>query len=676
MLLFGISIALSVIGAAASILLKRAESASRLVGSLFGVAAAACALAAGCLGMFTPIEPISVATPFFFATFTLLINPLSGLLLVVINLLGVVAWIYGIEYLKEYTGKGIGSLGMFMHIFMAAMCLVLVSDNVFWFLVFFEIMAISSYFLVIVQQDEKSVKAGFLYLVMAHVGYIMIMIAFFVMSSQTGSFDFSSFRVAEFSPAIASVVFVLCFLGFGCKAGMVPFHSWLPLAHPAAPSHISALMSGGMIKIGIFGIVKVTFDLLAASGVELWWGLLVVVIGAVSCVLGIAYAIAERDIKRLLAYCSVENIGIILLGVGTALIGVALEIPAIAGLGLLAALFHLLNHALYKGMLFFGAGSVIYRTHTRDMSKLGGLVRAMPVTALCFFLGALAISAIPPLNGFVSEWFTYQSMLSAALAGGPLVRIVFAFAVVSLALTGALTVVCFVKAFGISFLGAARSEKAHKATEVPFVMKLCVILLTACCICLGIGAPWVVGFFVTISSSVLLLPGPEVAAGITLVNPDLGSAISTPLVAVLLIALITLPLIIRAVFKSSQRQKPDASKEPWQCGYQPTDDMAMRAASFGAPVQVFLKPLYTIRAALAAQAATVSQLFQKTVSGADKAQGLGDRYLVDTVAQGVTWLSKKMQGIEGGNFRIYVLYIIVALVALLCIAIIAGGGAL
>ncbi|MDR0311782.1 MAG: hydrogenase 4 subunit B, partial [Acidobacteriota bacterium] len=336
--LFLISAILSFVGAALALITIRSENASKNLSCGFGLIASVCVLAAGCMGIFSSLDGVILATPFAFAEFSILINPLSGLLLVVINLLALAAWIYGFGYLKEYTGKEVGVIGFFMNLFIVSMNFLVAVDNVFWFLVFFEIMSLASYFLVVVKQDEKSTKAGFLYLVMAHTGFLLIMIAFFIMSSASGSFNFQAFRETNFGATTASIVFILSFIGFGCKAGMVPLHSWLPKAHPAAPSHVSALMSGGMIKIGIFGIVKVGLDLLGNSGCELWWGVCLVLLGAISSLLGIIYALTERDIKSLLAYSSIENIGIILLGIGTGFIGVALEQPLVAGLGLVAGL--------------------------------------------------------------------------------------------------------------------------------------------------------------------------------------------------------------------------------------------------------------------------------------------------------------------------------------------------
>lgn len=397
--------------------------------------------------------------------------------------------IYGLNYFDEYPGKK-GRAGFFFNTFVASMMLVITADNVFWFLVAFELMSLTSYFLVVIEENENSIHGGWLYFVIAHVGFVLIMASFLTMTNFAGgSFAFADFRTTQFSPAVASVCFVLAFFGFGAKAGIIPLHGWLPKAHPEAPSNVSALMSGGMIKIGIFGILKVGLDLLSASGVQVWWGLMVMVFGAISSVLGVAFALQEHDIKRLLAYHSVENIGIILLGVGASMAAMALNSVGIAVLALMAALYHTFNHAMFKGELFLGAGALLYSTGTRNMEKMGGLFRRMPATAICFLVGALAISAIPPFNGFVSEWFTYQSLFNAAMQGDKAVMIVAVFAAVALAITGALAVTCFVKAYGVSFASAPRSEAAANAKEVPAPMVFAQGLLAAICVVLGIGAP-------------------------------------------------------------------------------------------------------------------------------------------------------------------------------------------
>lgn len=660
------SSAISCVGAVLSVLFLKQQQTSKVIGCLFGAVAAIFAIIAGCQGIFVGAESATFGTAFAFANFSIMVNPLSGLLLVVINLLAFVAWIYGFAYFNEYEGHGLGTMGFFMNFFVVSMNMVLTVDNVFWFLVFFELMSLTSYFLVIVEQKPQSIKGGFLYLIMAHIGFLMIMISMLVMSAVTGSFEFADFRTHDFGPGIASLCFVLAFLGFGCKAGMFPFHSWLPQAHPAAPSNVSALMSGGMIKIGVFGALKVGLDLLAASDCQLWWGILVLVIGAFSSVLGVAYALGEHDIKKLLAYHSVENIGIILLGCGVGFMALAMDEPVIAALGFMAGLYHLLNHAMFKGLLFLGAGSVLHATGSRNMEKMGGLAHVMPVTAMCFLIGSLAISAIPPLNGFVSEWFTYQSMFSIAMSGDALIKIFAAFAAVSLAITGALAVTCFVKAYGVTFLGSPRSDIAANAKEVPAPMKFSMIVLAVVCVCLGLGAPWVAPVMESIASSMMAATPIVVAGGINNINPAIDSMISTPLLAIIMVVLILIPIAVRSALGKGGTA---SDRDPWACGYALTPDMPVIATTFASEVQMFLTPLYTARKAIASTSASFVKFFNNTVEGAKKAETVGDKYLVDSIASFVNWISAKVQKVEGGNFRIYIIYIVVALVFFLALSL-------
>lgn len=661
-----VSTVVSIVGAIVALCLSKAENTAKVVACLFGIVAACCSIIAGATGIFGAEQFICFATPFNFANFTLLINPLSGLLLVAINILALVAWIYGLAYFDEYKGMGLGAIGFFMNLFVASMNMVLTVDNAFWFLVFFELMSLTSYFLVIVEQKPQSIKGGFLYFIMAHVGFFMIMLSYLIMAANTGSFEFATFRATQFSPAIASLCFILAFCGFGCKAGMFPFHSWLPQAHPAAPSNVSALMSGGMIKIGIFGIVKVGLDLLGSCEVQLWWGLVILVIGALSSVLGVAYALGEHDIKKLLAYHSVENIGIILLGIAIGYMGMALNQPVIAVLGIMAGLYHVLNHAMFKGLLFLGAGSVLYTTGSRNMEIMGGLARVMPATAMCFLIGSLAISAIPPLNGFVSEWFIYQSMFSVAITGDIVVRFFAAFAAVSLAITGALAVTCFVKAYGVTFLGAPRSEAAANAKEVPASMRIGMIILAVVCVCLGIGAPWIAPIMQNIAAATTGQAAIAVASGLDIANPAIGSVVSTPMLAILLIACVLVPVAARSLLSKGGVA---SNRDPWACGYALDPEMPVVATTFAAEVKMFLKPIYAAREAVVSTAGSFQAMFGNVVSGAAKAETVGDKYVVAGTASFVNWISKQVQKIEGGNFRVYIIYIVVALVFFLALAV-------
>lgn len=659
-----ISLAISCVGAIIALLCGKNESAGKNVGCLFGAVASVFALIAGLSAITGPIQSSSWDALFF--AFTLRLDPLAGIMLAVISTLAFVAWIYGFSYFDDYRGKGVSTMCFFMNLFIASMDCVVTVDNAFWFLVFFELMSLTSYFLVVTEQNDTSIKGGFMYFVMAHVGFIMITISYLAMAAASGSFEFEAFRTTSFGPGIASVCFTLAFLGFGFKAGMVPFHSWLPMAHPAAPSNVSALMSGGMIKIGVFGIIKVAFDLLGASTCQTWWGVMVLLFGAVSAVLGVAYALNEHDIKRLLAYHSVENIGIILLGVGVALIGWAMQSPALVVLGLLAGLFHLINHAMFKGLLFLGAGSVLYATGTRNMEVLGGLRKLMPTTAVCFLIGSLAISAIPPLNGFVSEWFTYQSMFTAAMAGDGVIKVACAFGVVMLAITGALAVTCFVKAYGVTFLGAPRSEVAAQAKEVPAPMRFSMVLLAIICVVLGVCAPWIVPALTKASAVIAGQAAIDTATGIMLVNPVIDSAISTPLLAILLLAAIFIPWgIIRAKSTGGVSVKPD----PWACGYNPTPDMALVANSVGAQVRHFWAPLYTMRDKLSSRSETFARMFAGLSKWANAAQNWGDIALVNPTARFVTWLSQQSSKLEGGDYRTYIMYVVVTLILFLVLGV-------
>ena len=554
MTLFIASLAVSCIGALASVLLIKADNAAKTAGCLIGAVAAVLSFIAGLEAVLGDVSSLNTVFFFPFARLELLLNGLAGLIVVLISILAFAGFIYGLSYFDEYPGK-VGRAGFFMNTFVASMMLVITADNVFWFLVAFELMSLTSYFLVVIEENKNSIRGGWLYFVIAHVGFVLIMASFLLMTNGVGgSFSFSDFRTHDFGPAVSSACFVLAFFGFGAKAGIIPLHSWLPQAHPEAPSNVSALMSGGMIKIGILGILKVGLDLLAGSGVQLWWGLMVLVFGSISSVLGVVYALHEHDIKRLLAYHSVENIGIILLGVGASMTAHALGNDVIATIALMAALYHTLNHAMFKGELFLGAGSLLYATGTRNMEKMGGLFRRMPVTAVCFLIGALAISAIPPLNGFVSEWFTYQSLFNISTLSDPVVMVFAVASAAALAITGALAVTCFVKAYGVSFASSPRSQEAANAKESPAPMLFSQMLLAAICVVLGIGSPVIAPVLGDVAQSVLAGSAITATSGVSLVNEISGAATSTPAIAIALVVLTGLARVIRA--KMHNRRGP------------------------------------------------------------------------------------------------------------------------
>jgi formate hydrogenlyase subunit 3/multisubunit Na+/H+ antiporter MnhD subunit len=406
------------------------------------------------------------------------IDSLAAFFLIVVNLGGAAASLYAIGH-GEHEPAPMRVLP-FYPAFLAGMNLVVCADDAFTFLFSWEFMSLVSWALVMAHhRDRDNTRAGYIYLLMASFGTLALLLAFGVLAGPAGGYAFAAIRAGAHPPLLAALILALALLGAGSKAGLVPLHVWLPLAHPAAPSHVSALMSGVMTKVAVYAFVRLVFDLL---GPPSWgMGLAVLTLGGITAVLGVLYALMQHDLKRLLAYHTVENIGIIFIGLGLALAFRADGMKLAAALALTAALFHVFNHSLFKSLLFFGAGSVLSATGERDMEKLGGLIHGMPRTALAFLIGCVAISALPPLNGFVSEWLTFQAILiSPALPQWGL-RIGIPAVGTLLALSAALAAACFVKAFGITFLGRPRSAAAEKARETdPFSLQAMFVLAGLC----------------------------------------------------------------------------------------------------------------------------------------------------------------------------------------------------
>lgn len=597
-----------------------------------------------------------------FAQLSLRLDGLAAFMVFVISLLASICAIYSLGYLQHYRGRGAASIGFFMNLFIASMIALVMVDNAFYFIVLFEAMSLSSYFLVIGEQDEGSVSAGFLYFLIAHAGSILIMLAFLLLYRQAGSLEFAAYRTLHLGALESSIIFLLAFFGFGAKAGMILLHGWLPRAHPAAPSHASAMMSGVMVKIGIFGIIKVGVDLLGAS--EMWWGIVVLAFGGISSVLGVLYALAEHDIKRLLAYHTVENVGIILMGVGVGMIGMATGHPLLATLGLLGALYHLINHALFKGLLFLGAGAVIEQMHTKDMEQMGGLAKRMPQTAMAFLIGCLAISALPPLNGFVSEWFTYQSLF--ALGHYQLVlQLSGVIGMILLAITGALAAMCFVKVYGVSFCGAPKSEAAANAHEEYLSMRIAMGILALLCLVMGLGAWKIAPILSGVASQLAHHATPVITSGSGSVSAGHAALtqLNTPLLFVLLLALPLLPLLISAI-GARGRQSFRRRGQPWACGYGYEQQMAASAGSFTQPLRVFFKVGYDLR-----QQLDPSPIFHRILnasqSGAARVEPGVDRYLIMPIVRATQWISRVVQWIQFGDFRAYCLYVVAALFMLL-----------
>jgi formate hydrogenlyase subunit 3/multisubunit Na+/H+ antiporter MnhD subunit len=553
-------------------------------------------------------------------------------------------------------------------VFLASMALVIVADDAYLFMVAWETMALSSYFLVTTDHHLPAIRsAGFLYLLIAHLGAIAILLCFGVMSGGYGDYTFEALRGANLSPLWATVAFLLAFFGFGAKAGMLPLHAWLPEAHPAAPSPVSALMSGIMLKTAIYGMVRVIFDLI--GNVRWEWGMLVLIVGAGTTLFGVLYALMQHDLKRLLAYHSVENIGIILLGLGMAMVFIGFGHPVAGMLGLIAALYHTLNHAVFKGLLFLGAGSILHSTGLRDLNRMGGLIHKMPHVGLYFLIGALAISALPPLNGFVSEWLTFQAALQAPILSNGVVRSVMPLFAATLALAGALTAMCFVKVYGVAFLGqprethdSDRSAAAKPAHDAGVLEKIGMAWLALGCILLGIFPTTIVLMLNDVGLALVGqgLSSEALASGwLRLVPIGAAQASYSPLVflAVIVGVVLLTFLLVRAFYHGRVRRS-----DPWDCGFpDQTSRMQDTADAFGQPIRHVFGPLYLMRRELPGADDAVPRFFLK----------IEDRHwywLYLPVARLAEYISSKIGLLQQGRISTYLVYSFLTLIGLLIFA--------
>jgi len=595
-----------------------------------------------------------------------LFDPLSLFFIFVISVVCLPSAIYSFGYLKgKYSSFKIRLAWSLLFIFVSSMVFVVTVNNLLVFLVFWEIMSLVSYFLVVFDTNhEKSIQAGMIYIVMTHIGTAFLIAAFMIMYKHASSLDFGVIKSAcQTMPGqTKNIIFLLLLAGFGTKAGIVPLHIWLPYAHPQAPSHISSIMSGVMIKTAIYGIIRFVIYILGAQ--SYWWGILLLALASITCLVGIIYALMVRDIKRLLAYSSVENIGIILLGIGLAMFFQSINMPYLAILSMIAGLYHLINHAIFKGLLFFCAGSVYKATGTRDIEKLGGLIRKMPLTAVCFLLGVMAISALPPLNGFVSEWLTLQAFFLGAfnVMGGAKVFLVICAAI--LALTSGLAAACFVKAFGITFLALPRSNHAKEAKEVPLSMKAGMVFLSFLTVVFGLGALKIIKILTVVASSATGFDISSMSFSfnnfILIPQADKNVCLSTPLLALLLIVM---GISGFAVYRLFGRRKT-IIYETWDCGYyklSPRNEYT--ATAFSKPFRIafsfFLLPYRKT------QKIRESFYHVKSFAYETYTTPVFKRYIYEPLLALVFKTAKSMRRIQLGSIHLYLGYIFITLLLLI-----------
>jgi formate hydrogenlyase subunit 3/multisubunit Na+/H+ antiporter MnhD subunit len=526
--------------------------------------------------------------------FHLRLDPLSGFFLILLGGASLGVSLFSAGYFKSMAGNTLSLLCLQYHLFLVGMALVLLADDAYMFMVAWETMALASYFLVTTDHNVPDIrKAGYLYLLVAHVGAIAILLSFGVMQGGHGivAYTFDAMRAAPLTPFWASAAFLLALFGFGAKAGVLPMHVWLPEAHPAAPSPVSALMSGVMLKTAIYGILRVTFDLL---GTQLWWwGVLALALGLITAVFGVMFAAVQGDMKRLLAYSSIENIGLLLVGIGLTIIFHVYGKDALAALSLTATLYHSLNHAMFKSLLFVGTGSILHATGERNMGRLGGLIHRMPWAAALMLVGVLAISGLPPLNGFVSEWLLLQAFLLSPGLPNSYINMLVPVAAAVIALAAALAAYVMVKFYGVIFLGQPREHNLEHAHDAGTWERYGMGWLALACVALGLAPVFVVGQ-IDLVSHMLIGSGLGNAASnwVFLAPVDTERASYSPLyflLAVLGVMLLTM-VVVRRLYHGRLRRSA-----AWDCGFPAqTARMQDTAEGFGQPIRRIFEPFFKI----------------------------------------------------------------------------------
>ncbi|MBI6547174.1 MAG: hypothetical protein HY692_10300 [Cyanobacteria bacterium NC_groundwater_1444_Ag_S-0.65um_54_12] len=584
------------------------------------------------------------------------IDGLSAFFLLPISALSALGAIYGTGYFASHgTSKSSGLPWACYLGLVASMAVVVTAQNALLFILAWETMTLASFFLVIFEHRKTAVRqAGWIYLVATHCGTAFLLVMFLLLGKHAGSLDFDQLAAATpLTGQLAGLLFVFAVIGFGTKAGFIPLHVWLPEAHPVAPSHVSALMSGVMIKTGIYGLIR-TLGFLGAP--EAWWGILLLGIGLSSGILGVLFALAQHDLKRLLAYHSVENIGIITLGLGAGVLGVALDSAPLAVLGFAGCLWHVLNHALFKGLLFLAAGSVIHATGSAEIDRSGGLSKTMPWTATCFLVGALAISGLPPLNGFASEFLIYYSSLAADLRSTVLDNTLLVIIMGGLALIGGLAAACFTKAFGMVFLGLPRDRLPGVPHEAPFSMLAPMGVLAVSCLAVGLLAPLLL--------NVLALPVLVCVGGtIEMVSLTLG-IVRQPLAAITVTSAVLLSLIGALLFWRQRMlaRRVVNSAVTWDCGYdRPSARMQYSGSSFAAP----LIKLFGFVLGSRTEYSPITGLFPAASHLATHTPDLYQERLYRPLFMSIARLLKQVRRLQHGKLQVYVLYIVISLLALL-----------
>ena len=592
------------------------------------------------------------------------IDPLAAFFLLLLAIVGTVVSIYAIGYTADHYSPRYAISPVLFNWFLLSTAFVFVTSHAGAFLIAWELMTLTSMFLIVFEHEQvANVRAGFIYVVMTYTGTAFLMAAFFIMAASTGDLSFQKFSGISLSETQRTIVFLLAFVGFGAKAGIIPLHIWLPKAHPAAPSHVSAILSGVMLKTAIYGMCRFYLEFLATG--PMWWGVMVMGFGILSAFLGVLYALMEKDIKRLLAYSSLENMGVVLLGAGAGMVYASAGQPLLAGLAWAAALFHVFNHGIFKSLLFMAAGSVARATGSRDIETMGGLIHKMPYTSVAFFAGAFAISSLPPLNGFISEWLTLQALfflpqalpgLAGKVSGGLLF--------ITLGMIAALVAACFVKAFGIAFLARPRSRGSASAKEASATVFVPMLAMAGLCVYLGL---WPHSMLKIISRVLDPFIGIDTRGlfdmnrgGMIFQANDAGGILAVPI----LVLLVLMGCLV-AVGLFFLKGKPQIiTGELWACGRASTVRNQYSAMGFAKPVR------WAFRWVLRSQRERVVDENENIYVGRKLAYHQSIHYVVDEaiyypIQRWILKRAKFMKRIQAGSVQLYVSYVLVVTILVL-----------
>jgi hydrogenase-4 component B len=655
--------AILLIGAALTAALSGAPLLLRFLNPTLGQSIATLAMVVAALGglvgaVMTLIHrqhaTYQLAWPFPFGPAECGIDPLTAFFALPILLVASCCSIYALDYWPALSNpRTVRKLTFFFGLLVSAMLFVIMARSAGLFLLAWEIMALAAYFVLTTDDHTPEVRdAGTLYLICTHTGTLALFAMFALLKSISGSFTFPDAGSLTATAPLAAAIFLVTLFGFGFKAGLMPLHIWLPSAHANAPSHVSAIMSGVMLKIGIYGLVR---TLSFFTGIPLWWGVVIIVLGMLSGIAGVLFALGQHDLKRLLAYHSIENIGIITMGIGTALIGSATGSPTLILLGLAGALLHVLNHATFKALLFLGAGSVIHAVATREIDRMGGLLRPMPWTTLSFIIGAVAICGLPPLNGFVSEFLIYLGFFTGTISGSGAAAIATALAAPALALVGGLAVACFVKVIGVVFLGTPRTQ-LHTPHEAGWSMRIPMILLSLVCLVIG-SFPVAVGPLLE-SAVVSWLPSSAEV-------PALGTVAPLYWISVLAVALLVLSLLSWLWYHRLLKRSTVTTSTTWGCGYlAPSSRIQYSASSFAdLLVDFFAGILRPVRHA-------------PNIKGPFAERSHFESHVPETVLERIylpflAWAYSKIlpiRNLQHGQLHMYILYIFITLILLILVS--------